>query len=508
METSTDTPQSHLPPPPQRHLPPPPPPAVPTAAIPVAEPTVVEPRVPGPPVDDSKRTPWYRRPLLWVLFAALLIVGGVLALALRGDDATDPIAGVYEGSGDQGLEIEFTVDEGAESISELFVAVTCGPISRSEAITFEPALPVENGRFDVAAAGGFGIDGRFTDGGAAATGGWATGTCSGAWDAQRTGVAAAAPPSDEPEAAPPAEPEPPMVVDFSDDFDGVIDGRWRWALENPDTWSLATVPGALEITALDTISNVLVRDAPDGPYEITTAVRFRPSSNFQFAGLIVAAEGMEASWMQLGRAFCDPSAPVCVGDGVYFDEIDDGDLVAHAPVPITTDTDVVFLRIVRDGDTYDGFYSIDGERWVSVGQIVRDLPNPEIGITAGQANEVPLPAQFDYFTVTSPPSGDAAPAADSLIGLAAAGDDATTPAGTYVSCTDTEYSETALGTMVGATIRDGAFGAWIIRVDGMDVEAESAGDCAGLVLGADQQVLIGRQGPDSPWQSVGFYVIE
>ena len=51
-------------------------------------------------------------------------------------------------------------------------------------------------------------------------------------------------------------------------------------------------------------------------------------------------------------------------------------------------------------------------------------------------------------------------------------------------------------------------GIQIIRADGVDVEAESVGDCAGLVLGADQQVLIGRQGPDSPWQSIGFYVIE
>lgn len=210
-----------------------------------------------------------------------------------------------------------------------------------------------------------------------------------------------------------------MGVEFEDEFDGVLGEGWSWMVEDPDEWSLEAAPGWLQLTATEVEHNILVRDAPMGAFEFTTAVRFRPTSNFQFAGLIVGPDQrLEDTFLQLGRAYCDPAlAPdFCVGDGIYVDNLEDGEFVGTSSVAeIETDADVVFLRIVADGYSYQGYVSDDGETWELVGQHARRFGDAQIGLVNHQAFEAPAVAEFSYFTVTSPPMDDPPRGADTPI---------------------------------------------------------------------------------------------
>lgn len=190
---------------------------------------------------------------------------------------------------------------------------------------------------------------------------------------------------------------------FRDEFEGQLADGWTWMAEDQERWSLSESPGWLQILASDASfdgpsfpTNVLVRDAPAGDFELTTLVKFVPSSNFQFAGLVVFQD--KGNVLQFGRAFCD-LADSCVGDGIYFDNLEDGIIVGNHKVSISSSE--IFLRLQRVGATYTGYYSEDSEHWTVLGEYTRDFSSVRVGVMAAQAAEE-IPAQFDYFTIAEP----------------------------------------------------------------------------------------------------------
>ena len=274
------------------------------------------------------------------------------------------------------------------------------------------------------------------------------------WTAEPGGSADEPDSSPSSTATPPPAPAPAASVDFEEQFDGRLEDGWRWSIEDPGTWSLAAAPGWLQITAVEFLQNVLLRPAPDADYEVTTAVSFRPTSNFQFAGLVAAPRGGQTvTLLQLGRAYCDPLAipGICVGDGVYFDKIEDGETVNSIVSEISTDTEVLYLRLLADGDSYSGYFSEDGEIWTPVGNQVASYTDTDIGLIAHQAYEEPAAASFDYLTVTSPPVGDKPPAATGLPGRAPAASDADAPT-TTTELGPQEVSYLSVADHIGETV--------------------------------------------------------
>ena len=191
---------------------------------------------------------------------------------------------------------------------------------------------------------------------------------------------------------------------FRDDFDGRLAEGWSWTAEDPAKWSLSEVSGALQIMASNASfdgaglpANVLLREAPSGDFEITTSLHFAPSSNFQFAGLVVF-QG-QGNALQFGRAFCG-FANTCVGDGIYFDNFENGSIAGdNYQTPFRGSH--VYLRLTRVGNTYTGYYSGDGQNWKMTGEHVRDFPQARVGLMAAQA-PTEIPAVFDYFTMDAP----------------------------------------------------------------------------------------------------------
>lgn len=223
--------------------------------------------------------------------------------------------------------------------------------------------------------------------------------------APTTASASTTPPSTEPVGT---------TVQFEDGFDGSLDGTWAWFLENPDNWSLTAEPGWLQLVAGDTEQNLLLRDAPNDAYEISTLLRFAPTSNFQFAGLVVGPASDATTLLQFGRAYCDPAIPSCIGDGVYFDDLLAGEQLRNATAELPPETDTLHLRVVFDGTSYLASFSTDGDVWQLVGEHVGAFGDARIGLVAHQGFQEPAAAQFDYVTVMSPPPETSLPSFEQI----------------------------------------------------------------------------------------------
>jgi beta-xylosidase len=216
-------------------------------------------------------------------------------------------------------------------------------------------------------------------------------------------------PTDTPVPVPPtATPVVETPGRFRDDFDGVLAAGWSWIREDPTHWNQTDAPGALRIVlqpggigsiAGSLANNLLLRQAPDGDFEIATLVRFTPTSDFQYAGLLIYQD--DANGLQLGRAFC--SAPGgCAGNGIYFDRARHGEFGENYATA-TANQSEAHLRLRREGAIYTGIYSEDGANWIVIGQHTADLTSLRVGLIAAQAYEAETTADFDYFTIETLP---------------------------------------------------------------------------------------------------------
>lgn len=195
---------------------------------------------------------------------------------------------------------------------------------------------------------------------------------------------------------------PDLATGTTDAFTSpLLDPAWTWINEDPTNWSLTDNPGYMRMITYPggmVAQNLLVQPAPVGDYAVTTRVVFEPASNYQMAGIIVyAAPG---NILSFGRAYCDTAPPDCVGNGIYFDNVD----VTNHPNFATAvpDLDVAVLRLVREGLTYSGYYSVDGIAWELIGRHTVDASRglAHIGVSCGQDNaDLKIPADFDYVDV-------------------------------------------------------------------------------------------------------------
>ncbi|GAB1470108.1 hypothetical protein MASR2M66_09850 [Chloroflexota bacterium] len=206
----------------------------------------------------------------------------------------------------------------------------------------------------------------------------------------------------------------PMVFDdpgttFSnsvrEEFDGKISPGlgWTWLRQDDSAWSLTTTPGWLRINIstegyLNGLpSNVLVTNAPQGDFDIRTSVKFSPSQNFEFAGLIVLFD--EKSVLQAGRAYCDLGN--CPGSGFYFDNLQNGSAVGDN-FGIAGPSNISQIRIVRQGNNYTAYYQTDSINWNVIGGHTVVQQPVSIGLLAAQAPSAGAFAEFDYIEINQP----------------------------------------------------------------------------------------------------------
>jgi hypothetical protein len=192
---------------------------------------------------------------------------------------------------------------------------------------------------------------------------------------------------------------------YRDDFEEGLAPGWKWIREEPDRWSLSENPGYLHFIVEPAYyhRNLLVRPAPTDSFEISTEVLFKPTGNFQFAGLMVYQD--DDNYLQFGRAYCffEGNPDVCPGNALYFDTRVLGEYggCSNFATVIEPESEAT-LKIKRVGNLYSAYYSLDGETWILLGQHEMALDPIFIGLKAGQV-DVPTTADFDYFLIETLP---------------------------------------------------------------------------------------------------------
>jgi beta-xylosidase len=142
--------------------------------------------------------------------------------------------------------------------------------------------------------------------------------------------------------------------------------------------------------------NLLVQAAPAGDFDARTRLLFQPTSNYQIAGIVLHQN--DENFLVLGRAFCD--AGFCVGNGIYFDWVEGGTPGGQAGVLAVANPSEAYLRVVRQGNTYSGYYSPNGSTWTLVGSHIpgAGVDYSRVGVAAGQDQaHIGRNADFDWF---------------------------------------------------------------------------------------------------------------
>ncbi|MCR2807586.1 discoidin domain-containing protein [Paenibacillus soyae] len=193
-------------------------------------------------------------------------------------------------------------------------------------------------------------------------------------------------------------PPPVFTEGSSDAFNaGELDDQWNFIRENSAKWSLDDRPGYMTIGSeagdiVDgqaTARNILLTGAPEGDWTIDTRMVGKPTSQWSQGGLIVYES--DQTYLRLTRLFGS-------GNQLQFTKQIDA-ARQHGEIPDPIASEVTYLRIVKEGNSYTGYYSADGITYTQVWTTqTADLAEPKIGliVCAGTG----LTASFDYFHIT------------------------------------------------------------------------------------------------------------
>ena len=199
-------------------------------------------------------------------------------------------------------------------------------------------------------------------------------------------------------------PEATTTFLYRDDFEGALAPGWNWIREEEEQWNLTERDGFMRFILEPAYypRNLLLRPAPEGDFEISTRVLFTPSSNFQFAGLLIYQD--DDNRIKHGRAyaFFDWDPGLLPGNAIYFDNKIQGQSDCPSFPTVTDSETEAYLKIRREGNLYSGYYSPDGITWTLTGQHVSELESISIGLFAGQSG-VTETADFDYFLIETLP---------------------------------------------------------------------------------------------------------
>jgi hypothetical protein len=182
------------------------------------------------------------------------------------------------------------------------------------------------------------------------------------------------------------------------------DSEWSFIRFGNNQWNLTSQTGLLK-TYLTQTSNVyeggpdtlLLRWIENEDFEIITRVLFEPKRNFQRAGLVIYQN--RDNYVALLRSYADVGDNP--GNAIYFDHAsplapsyDDSNYNNYS-TQITSLNDV-YLKLRREGSVYTGFYSIDGQTWIQIGEHISSIEPVSYGLLIGKS-DTEIFALFDFF---------------------------------------------------------------------------------------------------------------
>jgi len=183
-----------------------------------------------------------------------------------------------------------------------------------------------------------------------------------------------------------------------------LGSSWGWIREDGSCWSLTERPGFLRIvlqrgglySEANNTRNLLVQPSPQGDYGVEIYLEFTPRENFQKAGIVFYED--DDNVLFFGRAHCDEAIEGCVGNALYFDVEESGELDDSVPPLVPRDATSAFLRLEKSGRLFVAKYSPDGDTWTVVGSAVSSIAPRYVGLLCDDSNQGAgaIPADFGF----------------------------------------------------------------------------------------------------------------
>lgn len=194
---------------------------------------------------------------------------------------------------------------------------------------------------------------------------------------------------------------------YDDEFNvSTLDPKWSWVRPDAANWSLTAAPGFMRITCQTgeingtntTAKNILLETAPTGDWTVITKVTGKPNANWAQAGILIYQD--DNNWVKVDRLYD-------TGNQFQFaKEIAGTYTYQNTPDGIASTTS--YLKIVKTGTNYSGYYSADGVTYTQVGttQTV-SLSSIKLGLMCYGGTG--MNGDFDYIHVTTGASPTATP---------------------------------------------------------------------------------------------------
>ncbi|WP_454084924.1 ThuA domain-containing protein [Georgenia sp. Marseille-Q6866] len=200
--------------------------------------------------------------------------------------------------------------------------------------------------------------------------------------------------------------DPTAEIPASDEFDGDDVDPCRWEVVDRDTDLMEVTDGAVRLTTTDNdiyttpnsaVPNILLNTRVEGEeWTVETKVTGPLESTYQQGGLIAYADPdnyVKLDAVSTGGDGFRVELRSEVGAVIQDPQEDIGDLTQ-------SEDQTFYLRLSRDGDTFTGAYSPDGETWTDLPSAVTNgaIGDAGPGIFAlGAQQEAPTTLAFDYF---------------------------------------------------------------------------------------------------------------
>ncbi|NLY42940.1 MAG: DUF1349 domain-containing protein [Clostridiaceae bacterium] len=169
---------------------------------------------------------------------------------------------------------------------------------------------------------------------------------------------------------------------------GVIDPFWKIVNENPATYSVEAGLGLRLPTQVYDIyesgsgwENIFIQEA-EGDWEVISKVYYPviPSANYQQQALLVWQDA--DNYIKIDVEYTTWNGPI-KAQMIY----ESGGTVTNVysevvEVPSGATSLTVYYKYVRQGNTYTGYYSLDGQQFRQLGTVTLALQNVHIGVTA------------------------------------------------------------------------------------------------------------------------------
>ncbi|WP_081686370.1 ThuA domain-containing protein [Candidatus Solirubrobacter pratensis] len=210
---------------------------------------------------------------------------------------------------------------------------------------------------------------------------------------------------------------------FRDDFNGTdLDAGWSVVRRSQNlvvsggTANITTENGDV-YTNSNNAKNIVLRQAPTGPWTATVKVNEAGTRQYHQAGLIVYGDDDNyTKFDRLATSTADPPQEhfefINEVAGVARNAAADSGPTLTAAFP--TDW---YMKIESDGTNIRGYYSPDGTNWTLTGQPAALPANARVGFFGlDNAAATHVTAKFDWFTLASAGSGGSSGAGDDFTG--------------------------------------------------------------------------------------------